>query len=69
MPGMRCITEMGMGIDIHGRDETKAAMRAVSDAIRHSSLGLVRLFGKTPHDMPDTAGWSGLCLSPAALSF
>ena len=23
----------------------------MSDAIRHSSLGFVRLFGKTPHDM------------------
>ena len=33
------------------RSATKAAKRAVSDAIRHSSLGFVRLFGKTPHDM------------------
>jgi uncharacterized protein (TIGR02058 family) len=30
---------------------TKAAKRAVSDAIRHSSLGFVRMLGKTPHDM------------------
>src|SRR6478752_1963710 len=51
MPRMRCVTEMGMGVDVHGRDATKAAKRAVSDAIRHSSLGFVRLFGKTPHDM------------------
>src|SRR5690349_7498478 len=51
MPRIRCITEMGMGVDVHGRDATKAAKRAVSDAIRHSSLGFVRLFGKTPHDM------------------
>jgi uncharacterized protein (TIGR02058 family) len=28
----RCITEMGMGVDIHGRDATKAAKPAVSDA-------------------------------------
>jgi uncharacterized protein (TIGR02058 family) len=42
---------MGMGVDVHGRDATKAAKRAVSDAIRHSSLGFVRLCGKTPHDM------------------
>jgi uncharacterized protein (TIGR02058 family) len=42
---------MGMGVDVHGRDATKAAKRAVSDAIRHSSLGFVRLFGKTAHDM------------------
>src|SRR3954464_5267011 len=51
MARVRCITEMGMGVDVHGRDATKAAKRAVSDAIRHSSLGFVRLFGKTPHDM------------------
>ncbi len=51
MPRIRCITEMGMGVDVHGRDATKAAKRAVSDAIRHSSLGFVRLFGKTAHDM------------------
>ncbi len=51
MPLIRCITEMGMGVDVHGRDATKAAKRAVSDAIRHSSLGFVRLFGKTPQDM------------------
>ena len=39
MAKVRCITEMGMGVDVHGRDATKAARRAVSDAIRHSSLG------------------------------
>ena len=51
MARVRCVTEMGMGVDVHGRDATKAAKRAVSDAIRHSSLGFVRLYGKTPHDM------------------
>jgi len=30
---IRCITEMGMGVDVHGRDATKAAKRAVSEAI------------------------------------
>ena len=34
----RFVTEMGMGVDVHGGDYTKAAKRAVSDAIRHSSL-------------------------------
>jgi len=29
-----------MGVDVHGLDSTKAACRAVSDAIRHSSLPL-----------------------------
>lgn len=27
-----------MGVDVHGADYTKAAKRAVSDAIRHSSI-------------------------------
>jgi uncharacterized protein (TIGR02058 family) len=51
MARKRCITEMGMGVDVHGKDSTKAAKRAVSDAIRHSSLSFFRLFGKTAHDM------------------
>src|SRR3979490_2615590 len=51
MARLRCITEMGMGVDVHGRDATKAARRAVSDAIRHSSLGFFRMLGKTSSDM------------------
>jgi uncharacterized protein (TIGR02058 family) len=47
MARVRCITEMGMGVDVHGKDATKAARRAVSDAIRHSSLGFFRMLGKT----------------------
>jgi uncharacterized protein (TIGR02058 family) len=51
MTRVRCITEMGMGVDVHGKDSTKAARRAVSDAIRHSSLGFFRMVGKTSKDM------------------
>ena len=51
MARVRCITEMGMGVDVHGKDSTKAAKRAVSDAIRHSSLGFFRMLGKTANDM------------------
>jgi uncharacterized protein (TIGR02058 family) len=51
MARVRCITEMGMGVDVHGRDATKAAKRAVSDAIRHSSLGFFRMLGKAASDM------------------
>jgi len=36
------VLEFGMGVDVHGEDGTKAACRAVSDAIRHSSLPLFR---------------------------
>ena len=35
------VLEFGMGLDVHGQDSTKAARRAVSDAIRHSSLPLL----------------------------
>ena len=51
MARARCITETGTGVDVHGKDPTKAARRAVSDAIRHSSLSFVRLFGKSANDM------------------
>ena len=51
MARVRCITEMGMGVDVHGKDATKAAKRAVSDAIRHSSISFPRVMGKTAHDM------------------
>jgi uncharacterized protein (TIGR02058 family) len=51
MTRVRCITEMGMGVDVHGKDATKAAKRAVSDAIRHSSLGFFRMLDKTANDM------------------
>ena len=42
MPAKRVILEMGTGNDLHGGDYTKAAVRAVSDALHHSSLPLVR---------------------------
>ena len=36
------VLEFGMGVDVHGLDATRAACRAVSDAIRHSSLPFFR---------------------------
>ncbi|AXI46110.1 hypothetical protein C1J03_08815 [Sulfitobacter sp. SK012] len=36
----RVIIEMGMGNDLHGMDYTKACVRAIEDAFRHSSLPL-----------------------------
>jgi len=41
----RIITEFGSGNDLHGGDYTKAAVRAVEDAIHHSSLTLIRSLG------------------------
>jgi uncharacterized protein (TIGR02058 family) len=46
MAWVRCVTEMGMGVDVHGLDYTSAAKRAVFDAIHQSSLGFPRLVGK-----------------------
>lgn len=51
MAWVRCITEMGMGVDVHGLDYTNAAKRAVFDALHHSSLGFYRLLGKTADDL------------------
>jgi uncharacterized protein (TIGR02058 family) len=41
----RVILEMGTGNDLHGGDYTKAALRAVQDAIHHSSLSMIRSLG------------------------
>ncbi|PID46875.1 MAG: hypothetical protein CSB47_01975 [Proteobacteria bacterium] len=38
----RIILEMGMGNDLQGEDYTKAAVRAVQDALHHSTLTLFR---------------------------
>src|SRR5262245_60253903 len=42
MPLKRIILEMGAGNDLHGGDYTKAALRAVQDALHHSSLAFIR---------------------------
>ena len=51
MPAKRVILEMGSGNDLHGGDYTKAAVRAVQDAIHHSSLTLIRTLGLDSHTM------------------
>jgi len=38
----RVILELGAGNDLHGSDYTKAALRAVQDALHHSSLAFIR---------------------------
>ena len=45
MPLKRIILEMGTGNDLYGEDYTKAAVRAVQDALHHSSLTLFRTLG------------------------
>ena len=61
----RYITEMGMGVDVHGGDYTKAAKRAVSDALRHSSLNFFRVLDKSPQDMRITVKLG--CGDPASI--
>lgn len=45
MSDRRFIIEMGMGNDLYGQDCTKAAARAIEDAIRHSSIPLFETLG------------------------
>ncbi len=47
----RIILEMGTGNDLHGGNYTKAAKRAVQDALHHSSLALFGSLGIDPNSM------------------
>jgi uncharacterized protein (TIGR02058 family) len=47
----RVILEMGSGNDLHGGDYTKAAVRAVQDALHHSSLSMLRSLSIDPKTM------------------
>ena len=51
MSTRRVILEMGAGTDLHGKDYTKAAVRAVNDALHHSSLTFLRTLGIDPESM------------------
>ena len=58
MPKTRVILELGSGNDLHGCDYTKAALRAVQDALHHSSLAFIRSLkiDKTRLDVEVTIG-------------
>lgn len=47
----RILLEVGTGNDWHGGDYTKAAVRAVQDAIHHSSLTFLRALDIDPAEM------------------
>ncbi len=51
MSEKRMILEMGMGNDLYGQDYTKAACRAVQDALHHSSITLFSTLGLDHQDM------------------
>ena len=47
----RIILELGSGNDLHGGDYTKAALRAVQDALHHSSLSFLKALDIKPSAM------------------
>ena len=47
----RIILELGSGNDLHGGDYTKAALRAVQDALHHSSLSFLKALQLDPATM------------------
>ena len=47
----RVALEIGMGTDIRGGDYTKAAVRALRDALWHNSLTVAGAVGKSSDDM------------------
>jgi uncharacterized protein (TIGR02058 family) len=51
MAERRIILEMGSGNDLYGGDYTKAACRAVQDALHHSSIVLFKSLGYDHRDM------------------
>jgi uncharacterized protein (TIGR02058 family) len=51
MTKKRMVLEIGMGTDIRGADPTKAACRALRDALWHNSLSIAPALGQTVNDM------------------
>ncbi len=47
----RVVVEIGMGTDIRGADYTKAAVRALRDALWHNSLNVADALGKPTDSM------------------
>ena len=51
MPLKRMILQIGMGTDIRGSDDTKAAVRAVRDALWHNTIRIAPALGLPPEAM------------------
>ncbi len=51
MAWKRIVLEIGMGTDIRGTDPTKAAVRALRDALWHNSLGIAKALGQDTDSM------------------
>ncbi len=62
MPLKRMVLEIGMGTDIHGADPTKAAIRALRDALWHNNLTVADAAG-LPVEL-DAGGGHDRCAAP-----
>lgn len=51
MTAKRVALEIGMGTDVRGGDSTKAASRALQNALHRNSLTIAKALGKDPKDM------------------
>jgi uncharacterized protein (TIGR02058 family) len=51
MAWKRVVLEIGMGTDIRGGDYTKAAVRALKDALWHNSLSVANALGQPTDSM------------------
>ncbi|HEX9844642.1 MAG TPA: Lin0512 family protein [bacterium] len=51
MTWKRVVLEIGMGTDIRGADSTKAAVRALRDALWHNSLTVAKALGMPTDSM------------------
>jgi uncharacterized protein (TIGR02058 family) len=51
MTWKRMVLEIGMGTDIRGADYTKAAVRALRDALWHNSLSVAKALGRPTDSM------------------
>lgn len=51
MPKTHLLTEFGQGSSLRRLDYTKAAERALKDALWHNSINLAELFGKEKQEM------------------
>ena len=51
MTWKRVVLEIGMGTDIRGTDSTKAAVRALQDALWHNSLTVAKALGQPTDSM------------------
>ena len=51
MAWKKMVIEFGMGTDIRGSDPTKAAVRALRDALWHNSLSIADVMGQNSDEM------------------